>query len=108
MEKPETWIKIAGNIKEINFKNNIATVEINERSVCIIKTLKGLKACSSKCPHAGGDLSSGFLDAKGNIICPVHNYRFNLNHGRDTNGEYFLKIFQIKENEDGIWLTAES
>lgn len=108
MEKRETWIKIARNIEEINFKNNIATIQINERSICIIKTLKGLKACSSECPHAGGDLSSGFLDAKGNIICPVHNYRFNLNHGRDTNGEYFLKIFQIKENEEGIWLMAES
>ncbi len=109
MDKLETWIKIAENIEQINFKNNIACVQINEKSICIIKTLNGLKACSSKCPHAGGDLSSGFLDAKENIICPVHNYRFNLSHGRDSNGEgYFLKIFQVKENDEGVWLKVES
>lgn len=109
MEKRETWIKIAGNIEEINFNNNIATIQINGRSICIIKTLNGLKACSSRCPHAGGDLSSGFLDAKGNIICPVHHYRFSLTHGRDMNSEgYFLKIFQLKENEEGVWLMAGS
>lgn len=108
MNKQETWIKIAKNIEEINFENNIASVQIKEKSICIIKTANGLKACSSKCPHAAGDLSSGFLDARGNIICPVHNYRFNLNHGRDTNGEgYFLKIYKIKEEEEGVWLKVE-
>ncbi len=105
MEKEEKWIKIAQNIEEINFENNIASIQINEKLICVIKTPVGLRACLSKCPHAGGDLSTGFLDAKGNIICPVHNYRFNLQNGRDTNGEgYFLKIFQMKENESGIFL----
>ncbi|HSV10672.1 MAG TPA: Rieske 2Fe-2S domain-containing protein [Hanamia sp.] len=105
MDKEEKWIKIAGNIDEINFENNISRIQVNEKSVCILKSENGLKACSAKCPHAGGDLSAGFLDKRGNIICPIHNYRFNLHHGRDTNGEgYFLKIFQIKENESGIFL----
>jgi 3-phenylpropionate/trans-cinnamate dioxygenase ferredoxin subunit len=105
MDKQESWVKIANNVHELVFENNIAVVERNEKSVCIIKTMNGLKACSSKCPHAGGDLSAGFLDAKENIICPVHHYRFNLNHGRDTNGEgYFLKIFPVKEDEEGVWL----
>jgi len=105
MDKTESWTKIAANIDEIDFKDNIACIEIEGKSICIIKAITGLKACFSKCPHAGGDLSSGFLDQKGNIICPVHNYRFNLNSGRDTNGEgYFLKIFPVKENEQGIFI----
>ncbi|MGN6532559.1 MAG: Rieske (2Fe-2S) protein [Ginsengibacter sp.] len=108
MEKEERWIKIAKNIEELTFQNNMACVQTEERSVCVIKTENGLKACSPKCPHAGGDLSTGFVDAKENIICPVHNYRFNLNHGRDANGEgYFLKIFKVKENEEGVWLKVE-
>lgn len=108
MNKQEKWLKLANNIGELVFENNIAIIEINEKSICVIKTANGLKACSSKCPHAGGDLSTGFLDAKGNIICPVHNYRFNLNHGRDTNDEgYFLKIFKVKEDADGVWLKVD-
>ena len=105
MEKEESWIRIAQNMDAINFVNNIGCVQIEEKSICIIKTTNGLKACSSKCPHAGGDLSKGFLDTRENIICPVHNYRFNLNHGRDTNGEgYFLKIYKIRDDESGIFL----
>lgn len=106
MEKKKTWIKIAENIEHIHFaENNIAEINVEAKSICIIKTGNGLKACVSKCPHAGGDLSSGFLDKRGNIICPVHNYRFNLNNGRDTDGEgYFLKIFEVKENVEGVFI----
>jgi 3-phenylpropionate/trans-cinnamate dioxygenase ferredoxin subunit len=106
MDKKEDWIKIAASMDEIIFKeNNIASIQIDGKSICVIKTKNGLKACSSRCPHAGGDLSSSFLDKRENIICPVHNYRFNLNNGRDTNGEgYFLKIFRVEENQEGIFI----
>ena len=106
MDQNEKWIKVADDISDISFNDkNIATIQIAEKSICIVKTEKGLKACSSRCPHAGGDLSEGFLDKRENIICPVHNYRFSLKNGRDTNDEgYFLKIFGIKENEEGVFI----
>lgn len=109
MEKKESWIKIAGNIEELHFeKNDIAQVSVSGKAICVIQTSNGLKACVSKCPHAGGDLSSGFLDKRGNIICPVHNYRFNLSSGRDTNSEgYFLKIFSLKQSQEGIFVKLE-
>lgn len=109
MNKEETWIKIAANIDEIDFKENgIACIEMNTKSICFIKTTSGLKACSSKCPHAGGDLSEGFLDKRENIICPIHNYRFNLDNGRDTNNEgYFLKIYNVVANDAGIFVGLE-
>jgi 3-phenylpropionate/trans-cinnamate dioxygenase ferredoxin subunit len=103
------WIKIAANIHEIEFaKNNIAKINIGEKSICLIRTMNGLKACASKCPHAGGDLSIAYLDNKENIICPVHNYRFNLNNGSDTFGEgYFLKVYKVVSNDDGIFVGLE-
>lgn len=106
MNEKEIWIKVAGHISEIVFgEKKIAEIEIEGKKICIIKTAKGLKACSSLCPHASGDLSEGFIDRNDNIVCPVHGYRFNLNHGRDSNDEgYFLKIFRVKENEDGVFL----
>ncbi len=105
MNKNQRWIKIAGVNEDIFDKRVITTVDVEGQKVCIIKTTKGLKACSSLCPHASGDLSEGFLDKKENIVCPVHGYHFNLDHGRDTNNEgYFLKIFRVKENEDGVFV----
>jgi len=106
MTDNEDWIKIAGKIEEFTFdKNNIACVTIHGKSICLVQSTYELKACSASCPHAAGDLSKGFLDAKGNIICPVHGYRFNLTSGRDSNSEgYFLKIYKVKRNEEGIFI----
>ena len=109
MDQTENWIKIAEDINDISFNDNlIATIQISGKSICLAKTGKGLKACSASCPHAGGDLSEGFVDKKENIICPVHNYRFSLNSGRDRDGEgYLLKIYQLKESEQGIFIKLE-
>ena len=109
MGKKNNWIKIAEKADEIIFsKNNIAKIAIEEKTICVIQTASGLKACASKCPHAGGDLSVGYLDNRDQIVCPVHGYRFNVNSGRDNNGEgYFLKIYPLKIDEDGIFVALE-
>jgi len=109
MDKTENWIKIAANANEISFgENNIATIHIGEKTLSLAKSANGLKACSANCPHAGGDLSEGFLDKHDNIICPVHHYRFSLNTGRDTANEgYSLKIYKIKVTAEGIFVKLQ-
>jgi 3-phenylpropionate/trans-cinnamate dioxygenase ferredoxin subunit len=109
MDQTENWIKIADHLNNISFpENNIAKIQVRNKSICLIKTSDGLKACSATCPHAGGDLSEGFVDKIDNIICPIHNYRFSLNSGRDRDGEgYFLKIYRVKETEQGIFIKLE-
>lgn len=108
-DKKISWIKIADKKEELVFaENDILEVEIGDRKICIASTSSGLRACSSRCPHAGGNMALGKLDKKGNIVCPVHGYNFNLNSGRDTNFEgYFLKIYPIKEEEQGIFVGIE-
>ena len=109
MEKKNNWIKIANKPGEIIFsESNIAKIAVEEKTICVIQTSKGLKACASKCPHAGGDLSGGYLDKNDRIVCPVHGYRFDMNSGRDNNGEgYFLKIYRLKISDDGIFVALE-
>jgi 3-phenylpropionate/trans-cinnamate dioxygenase ferredoxin subunit len=106
MEKTQKRVKIAAGINEINFpKNKIAKIKIADKIICIAQFNDKLKAFSSGCPHAGGDLSTGCFDKNENIICPVHGYRFSTLTGRDTNGEgYFLKIYKIEQTEEGIFI----
>ena len=105
-ERKYKWIKIAETIDELIFsKNNLAEIDIEGKKICIAKTTSGLKACASKCPHAGGNMSQGKLDSKQNIVCCVHNYSFSLTHGRETNSEgYFLKIYPVKESGEGVFV----
>lgn len=100
------WHKIANDILDIPFnKEGLATVKLNERSYCIAKNKNKLHACAATCPHAGGKLADGYIDALGNIVCPVHHYRFSLEQGRNTSGEgYLLKLYKIEEKEDGIYI----
>ena len=108
-EKKYKWYKIAGQLSEINFgDSNLAEIEVSGKKICVVKTSQSLAACISKCPHAGGSMSEGFLDKNENIVCPVHNYVFSLQNGRDVSGEgYHLKIFPIKINDTGIFIGFE-
>ncbi|MEP6674911.1 MAG: Rieske 2Fe-2S domain-containing protein [Ferruginibacter sp.] len=107
--KKYTWHKIADAVNEINFNSNgLAEIEINGKTICIAKHDDELQACTHKCPHAGGRLAEGYLDALGNIVCPLHRYKFNLQNGRNISGEgYYLKIFPLDLRPDGIFVGLE-
>lgn len=99
-------VKIAEDIAEFNFgANNLLELIVNNRNICLVKTTNGLQACAAKCPHAGAKMALGKLDNKGNIVCCVHNYHFNLQNGRDSLNEgYFLKLYSVIVNNEGVFV----
>lgn len=109
MGKAFTWHKIAENPSELLFgENNIALVEIHGKKICIGRFEDGLFAFSNKCPHAGGILSQGHIDLLGNIVCPLHRYKFSLKNGRNTSGEgYYLKHWPVEFREEGVYLAQD-
>ena len=83
-------------------------MQVAGKQVCIAKVNDTLYACSSKCPHAGGTIADGFIDASNNIVCPVHRYKFNLQNGRNVSGEgFYLKIYPVDQREDGVYIGIE-
>ena len=101
-----TWHKIADSIEEIVFsENGMTEVDVNGKTICLAKHNDTLLACAQKCPHAGGTLAHGYMDALGNIVCPLHRYKFSLQNGRNVSGEgYFLKIFPIEIRKEGVFV----
>lgn len=101
-----TWHKIAESIAEIRFSDaGLAVMTIGEKTVTIGVHNDRLFACAHRCPHAGGVLADGYIDALGNIVCPLHRYRFNTFNGRNTSGEgFFLKIFPVLVTEEGVFV----
>ena len=53
--------------------------------------------------HASGILADGYVDAIGNVVCPVHRYRFSIRNGRNSEG-YFLKVYVVERREDGVYV----
>jgi nitrite reductase/ring-hydroxylating ferredoxin subunit len=106
IERKYRWVRIAQQVDDLKFnENQLTEIDIEGKKFCLAKTHEGIKACAAKCPHAGGEMALGRLDAKENIVCPIHGYIFNLHNGRDLCGEgYFLKIFPIKQEENCLFI----
>lgn len=102
----DTWYKIAESIAEINFSSNGMTeIEVNGKTICIGLHDHRIFACSPKCPHAGGILAEGYIDPAGNIVCPLHRYKFNPLTGRNISGEgYYLKTFPAEIRAEGVFI----
>jgi len=109
MQKKYTWHKLATSINELQFPlSGLAEVEVAGKKICISLHKDELHTCAAKCPHASGTLSEGYIDNLGNIVCPIHRYRFSLQNGRNTSGEgYYLKTYPIEQREDGIFIGIE-
>jgi 3-phenylpropionate/trans-cinnamate dioxygenase ferredoxin subunit len=108
-EKQYTWHKVADNLDEVEFAdNNITVVKLNGRTICLGKFQDAFFAFAFKCPHAGGLLAEGYIDALGNVVCPIHRYKYNMANGRNTSGEgYYLKHWPVQVREDGVYVGAE-
>jgi Ferredoxin subunits of nitrite reductase and ring-hydroxylating dioxygenases len=109
-EKKYQWHCIAASAAELFFNDSgIAVVEVRGKKICIGRFGERLFAFAYKCPHASGIMDEGYIDAVGNVVCPVHRYKFSLQNGRNTSGEgYYLKTWPLREEEDGVYLGMES
>jgi 3-phenylpropionate/trans-cinnamate dioxygenase ferredoxin subunit len=108
-EKKYTWHKIADHRSALVLNaQGMAQCEVGGKKICISNYKESLFGCAVKCPHAGGNMSAGYVDALGNVVCPLHRYKFSLQNGRNTSGEgYFLKTYPIEERADGVYLGME-
>jgi len=103
------WEKVADHVNELDFsENQIAVVELKGKQICIGKYKDELFAFVYKCPHAGGILAEGHIDALGNIVCPLHRYKYNMANGRNVSGEgYYLKHWPVEIRTDGVFVGQE-
>jgi 3-phenylpropionate/trans-cinnamate dioxygenase ferredoxin subunit len=107
--KKYKWVKLAENKAMIDWQeNNMCVVELDGKKLTIASREEHLFAFAHKCPHAGGIMAEGCLDAAGNAVCPLHRYKFNISNGRNTSGEgYFLKIYLVECRPDGVFIGFE-
>ncbi|WP_416439706.1 Rieske (2Fe-2S) protein [Phnomibacter sp. MR] len=109
VDKQYRWFKVAESAAELfNTGRSLVQVSVAGKDICITRHQQELHGCAAKCPHAGGRMADGWVDALGNVVCPLHRYKFSLSTGRNTSGEgYFLRTYPVKETEDGLFVGIE-
>ena len=107
--KKYNWYKVAERVDDFFWQeNNLCEIQLKGKTICMARKGAEVFACAHKCPHAGGHLADGFVDALGNIVCPLHRYKFSLQNGRNVTGEgYYLKTYPVEVRESGVYIGIE-
>lgn len=102
------WIKIFSGEEEA--KRRISPgkpqlVVIHGKRICVVRYQEKFLAVQDACSHNGESLSKGHVNYLGEIICPWHNYRFDLKTGRacDSSSKD-LTIYPIKVDGEGFFI----
>ena len=78
---------------------------LNGKALCIVRTDSGLFVTDDICPHNKTSLSGGWINAYQQIICPLHEYRYDLHTGRESAQRCSdLQTFEVSVKEEGVFL----
>ena len=100
------WYLLTEDPNNLPWENQpILSFTITERSICLAQFEGKFFAFQALCPHAGAPLKEGYIDAKGNIVCPLHHYKFCLANGRNCTGQgYDMRAYPLEMRPDGLYI----
>jgi nitrite reductase/ring-hydroxylating ferredoxin subunit len=105
MESNENFVFALEN-KELK-EGKMKLVTIEGTPVLLIKQQGQIFAINNRCPHMACGLSGGILDGLV-IICPCHEWRFDLATGEYEEAPGFrLTKYSWKIDLDKIWVNIE-
>jgi nitrite reductase (NADH) small subunit len=75
--------------------------EVAGRQVAVFRTRDGrVFATQAACPHRGGPLADGLV-GDGVVVCPLHEWRFDLASGATPNGTCPLAVYPLAVDDAG-------
>jgi nitrite reductase/ring-hydroxylating ferredoxin subunit len=102
MENQEEFVPVLEE-KELK-EGEMKRLSIEGTPVLLIKQQGKIFALDNRCPHQGCALSGGALDGLV-IVCPCHDWRFNLETGEYEDGPSLkLNMFEWKLESGKIWV----
>ncbi len=103
------WHKVADSVDAFQCTaGGIAEVNVDGKAICLGLFDGQWYSFAATCPHAGGAMVDGYIDGACRVVCTIHQLRFSLKTGHDSNGEgYKLKTYPVEVREDGVYVGVE-
>lgn len=80
-------------------------VQIGDVKICLVMFKDGYFAVQDACTHNSESLSKGWVNHVGEIVCPWHNYRFELRSGKPCDSTCAdLKTYPVRIDETGFYI----
>lgn len=78
---------------------------VGDKRICLALHEGKFFAVQDKCTHNGESLSKGQINYRGEIICPFHGFRFELNGGMACDSQSpDLTTYPIKSDDNGFFI----
>ena len=74
------------------------------RQIALFDTPRGVLACNNRCPHEGYPLREGSLDGRCILTCNWHNWKFDLESGRNLYGGEGLRTYPVEIRDGDVWI----
>ncbi len=83
-------------------------VDVGEHRLCLARYNNTFYAVKDACPHSGAPLGKGFINHVGEVVCPLHHYRYRLLDGVEANEKSAAATtFPVELRNDGIFIGIE-
>lgn len=101
----DMWVPVLG-VNELQ-EGSMKLVDVEGSPVLLVKTSGQIFAIDNRCPHMGCGFSGGTLDGY-TIICPCHDWHFDLRTGEyEEAKEMKLIKYEWKIESGKIWIKLE-
>lgn len=84
-------------------EKTIKKILVGEKKIALVRIGLDFFAFQSFCPHRGASLIEGRINALNEIICPLHEYRFDIKSGNVKAGSCLdLEIYPTSLTDMGL------
>ncbi len=102
------WIKIFSTEAEARQRlasGKLQLLILTGKRICLSLHGDNFFAIQDSCPHSGESLSKGKVNYLGEIVCPWHHYRFDLQSGKARDSDCRdLITYSVKIDESGFFV----
>ena len=101
-------VQLAESIESLKLlcsEKGIVLFQIDNEFVSVALWDDSFFAFQNECPHSGAKLNRGRVNHIGEIVCPLHGYRFRLTDGVESHSKcQDLKTYEVIYDQDAVFL----
>ncbi|WP_420384732.1 Rieske (2Fe-2S) protein [Roseivirga sp.] len=93
------------SLEKVFEKQSIRRLRVGDTRFCLAQHNGEYFAFELLCPHQNHPLDEGHITDFKELICPLHEYRFALQSGKESGSRCRdLKTYQVEINEEGVFI----
>ena len=111
LSKPIHWVKIFTSVNKAEEaiaigKARTVYLKKYDLRIALARNANGWFACQDNCPHRGVSLATGWVNETNEIFCPLHEYAWSLQTGRETTNNRCgnVSLYPVNVTADGLFI----